>query len=107
MPTDCQNALSAALAERILVLDGAMGTQIQQHQLAEADYRGERFADWPQDLRGNNDLLTLTQPDLIREIHQAYLAAGAEHALRRGERRLIVGVEPSSGRAVLRLFCLL
>ncbi len=80
MPTDCQNALSAALAERILVLDGAMGTQIQQHQLAEADYRGERFADWPQDLRGNNDLLTLTQPDLIREIHQAYLAAGADIA---------------------------
>jgi 5-methyltetrahydrofolate--homocysteine methyltransferase len=66
------------LRERILVLDGAMGTMIQAHRLDEADYRGARFADWPVDLRGNNDLLTLTRPDLIRDIHEAYLEAGAD-----------------------------
>jgi 5-methyltetrahydrofolate--homocysteine methyltransferase len=64
--------------KRILVLDGAMGTMIQRYELAEADYRGERFADWPSDLRGNNDLLLLTQPHVIREIHGQYLAAGAD-----------------------------
>ena len=66
------------LGGRILFLDGAMGTMIQRHKLAEADYRGERFADWASDLKGNNDLLVLTRPDVIREIHDAYLDAGAD-----------------------------
>src|SRR5574340_1272016 len=70
--------LDALVVERILVLDGAMGTMIQAHRLGEADYRGARFADWPRDLRGNNDLLTLTAPDLIAGIHRAYLDAGAD-----------------------------
>ncbi len=70
--------LEALLAERILILDGAMGTMIQRHKLTEADYRGERFADWPSDLKGNNDLLVLTRPDVIRGIHDAYLDAGAD-----------------------------
>ena len=64
--------------ERILVLDGAMGTMIQQLKLDEADFRGARFADWSQDLRGNNDLLILTKPDSIRDIHLAYFKAGAD-----------------------------
>jgi 5-methyltetrahydrofolate--homocysteine methyltransferase len=71
-------ALTPLLARRILVLDGAMGTMIQQYRLSEAEYRGVRFADWSSDLRGNNDLLTLTQPDLIQGIHAAYLDAGAD-----------------------------
>ncbi|MFV0461351.1 MAG: homocysteine S-methyltransferase family protein, partial [Actinomycetales bacterium] len=75
---DQSEHLAAMLRERILVLDGAMGTMIQQHGLSEADYRGERFADWPSDVQGNNDLLTLTRPDLIGGIHRAYLAAGAD-----------------------------
>ena len=66
------------LEERILLLDGAMGTMIQTHRLAEADYRGERFRDWPSDLKGNNDLLSLTRPEVIRGIHVAYLEAGAD-----------------------------
>ena len=66
------------LEERILVLDGAMGTMIQRHGLQEADYRGERFREWPRDLKGNNDLLSLTRPDIIRDIHAAYLDAGAD-----------------------------
>ncbi|MBP6016503.1 MAG: methionine synthase [Candidatus Promineofilum sp.] len=70
--------LHEQLAQRILVLDGAMGTMIQQYQLNEADFRGGRFADWPRDLQGNNDLLVLTQPDIIRAIHLAYLEAGAD-----------------------------
>jgi 5-methyltetrahydrofolate--homocysteine methyltransferase len=70
--------LEPLLARRILVLDGAMGTMIQSYQLAEKDYRGERFAGWPRDLRGNNDLLSLTQPAIIRAIHKAYLEAGAD-----------------------------
>ena len=70
--------LQPLLARRILVLDGAMGTMIQTYRLEEADYRGERFARWPRDLRGHNDLLTLTQPDVIRAIHAAYLEAGAD-----------------------------
>ncbi len=70
--------LNALLASRILILDGGMGTQIQQHKLDEAAYRGERFKDWPQDVKGNNDLLTLSQPDIIRDIHKAYLQAGAD-----------------------------
>jgi len=70
--------LQRLMEQRILVLDGAMGTMIQRHGLEEADYRGERFADWAHDLRGNNDLLSLTQPHLIREIHSAFLDAGAD-----------------------------
>ena len=66
------------MAERILVMDGAYGTMIQRHGLDEAAYRGERFADWPSDLKGNNDLLSLTLPDVITEIHEAYLQAGAD-----------------------------
>ena len=71
-------ALETAAAERILVLDGAMGTMIQQLGLEEADYRGARFADWPQDVKGNNDLLTLTLPDAIADIHNVFLDAGAD-----------------------------
>jgi 5-methyltetrahydrofolate--homocysteine methyltransferase len=70
--------LEPLLAQRILVLDGAMGTMIQSYGLGEQDYRGERFADWPRELRGHNDLLTLTQPGVIRAIHSAYLEAGAD-----------------------------
>ena len=66
------------LEERILVIDGAMGTMIQHHKLSEADYRGSRFADWKSDLKGNNDLLCLTQPDIIKNIHLQYLNAGAD-----------------------------
>jgi 5-methyltetrahydrofolate--homocysteine methyltransferase len=71
-------ALGEAARERILVLDGAMGTMIQGLRLNEAQFRGRRFADWKQDVRGNNDLLILTQPDAIREIHLAYFQAGAD-----------------------------
>ncbi len=71
-------ALHAALRERIVILDGAMGTMIQRHKLDEAAYRGDRFADWGHDLKGNNDLLVLTQPQIIRGIHMAYLEAGAD-----------------------------
>ena len=70
--------LTQQLSQRILILDGAMGTMIQRHKLGEAEYRGERFADWGQDVKGNNDLLTLSQPDIIRDIHRAYLEAGAD-----------------------------
>ncbi len=73
-----RQALYDAAAERILVLDGAMGTMIQVHKLGEADYRGERFAEAPKDQKGNNDLLSITQPDIIRDIHTAYLEAGAD-----------------------------
>ncbi len=66
------------LKERILILDGAMGTMIQRYKLEEKDYRGARFADWPSDLKGNNDLLVLTQPDIIKAIHTEYLEAGAD-----------------------------
>ncbi|QWF70847.1 methionine synthase [Methylomonas paludis] len=66
------------LSQRILLLDGAMGTMIQRYKLAEKDYRGSRFADWPTDLKGNNDLLVLTRPDIISAIHRAYLHAGAD-----------------------------
>jgi 5-methyltetrahydrofolate--homocysteine methyltransferase len=72
------NALQKLLAERIVVLDGGMGTLIQSYKLDEAGYRGTRFADHSHDLRGNNDLLTLTQPDIIRAIHRAYLDSGAD-----------------------------
>ena len=65
-------ALQKALTERILILDGATGTMIQGYKLQEEDYRGERFADYHMDVAGNNDLLCLTQPHIMREIHQAY-----------------------------------
>jgi 5-methyltetrahydrofolate--homocysteine methyltransferase len=71
-------ALPDILARRIVVLDGAMGTMIQRYKLGEADYRGERFRDHPKDLKGNNELLQFTRPDVIREIHEQYLAAGAD-----------------------------
>src|SRR4029450_2851526 len=71
-------ALRELLDQRIVVLDGAMGTQIQALGLAEADCRGARFRDWPQDLKGNNDLLVLTQPQAVLEIHRAYFEAGAD-----------------------------
>lgn len=73
-----QQTLLAALEQRILLLDGAMGTMIQGYRLGEDDYRGERFADWPRDLKGNNDLLSLTRPQVIREIHSQFLEAGAD-----------------------------
>ncbi|MGJ5648481.1 methionine synthase [Morganella morganii] len=72
------SVLKKSLNQRILILDGAMGTMIQRYALNEKEYRGERFADWPVDLKGNNDLLSITQPDIIREIHHAYLEAGAD-----------------------------
>ncbi|HCD1111404.1 TPA: methionine synthase [Morganella morganii] len=72
------SVLKKSLNQRILILDGAMGTMIQRYALNEKEYRGERFADWPVDLKGNNDLLSITQPDIIREIHHAYLGAGAD-----------------------------
>lgn len=75
---DLTEELTAALTSRILVLDGAMGTAIQRDMPDEAGYRGERFADWPSDVRGNNDLLTLTQPEIIAGIHREYLEAGAD-----------------------------
>ena len=76
--SDIRAAITAAAQERILVLDGAMGTMIQQLRLDETGYRGERFKDWPRDVRGNNDLLILTQPDAIRSIHLDYFLAGAD-----------------------------
>ena len=78
MAKDSTAALEAAAAKRILVLDGAMGTMIQQLGLGEADFRGARFADWDRDLKGNNDLLNLTQPDAVADIHDAFLKAGAD-----------------------------
>jgi 5-methyltetrahydrofolate--homocysteine methyltransferase len=71
-------SLEAAAQNRILVLDGAMGTMIQSHKFTETDYRGERFADFPHDLKGNNDLLSLTQSTTIKKIHAAYFEAGAD-----------------------------
>lgn len=70
--------LEQLLKQRILILDGAMGSLIQTYKLEEEDYRGERFADWPSDLKGHNDLLSLTQPKIIKDIHKAYLDAGAD-----------------------------
>lgn len=71
-------SIREALEQRILVIDGAMGTMIQRYHLTEADYRGERFKDWPQEVKGNSDLLCLTRPDIIEAIHRAYLEAGAD-----------------------------
>ncbi len=70
--------LRQQLSQRILVLDGGMGTMIQSYRLEEADYRGERFADWQSDLKGNNDLLVLSKPEVITAIHNGYLEAGAD-----------------------------
>ena len=75
---DVTKRLEAAASERILILDGAMGTMIQRHKLEEDGYRGTRFKDWQQDVKGNNDLLVLTQPAIIRDIHTSYLEAGAD-----------------------------
>ena len=71
-------ALAGLLQQRIAIIDGAMGTMIQREKLTEADFRGERFRDHPRDLKGNNDLLSLTRPDIVRAIHEKYLAAGAD-----------------------------
>jgi 5-methyltetrahydrofolate--homocysteine methyltransferase len=71
-------SLREELQQRILVIDGAMGTMIQRYQLSEADFRGERFKDHPSDLKGNNDLLNLTRPDVVKAIHAEYLKAGAD-----------------------------
>ncbi len=76
--TESLAALRALFAQRIVLLDGAMGTMIQQHPLTEADFRGERFKSHPHDLKGNNDLLCLTRPDIIEDIHAQYFAAGAD-----------------------------
>ncbi|GLS26438.1 methionine synthase [Marinibactrum halimedae] len=76
--TERINALHQAIKNRILILDGAMGTMIQGYKLQESDYRGERFANYHMDIAGNNDLLAITQPDIIRDIHIAYLEAGAD-----------------------------
>ena len=76
--TSANQSLEQQLADRILILDGAMGTMIQSYGLDEADYRGDRFADFKGDLKGNNDLLSITQPEVIREIHAAFLEAGAD-----------------------------
>jgi len=73
----CMN-IKELLNQRILIIDGAMGTMIQRYKLGEADYRGERFKDWPSDIKGNNDLLCLTQPQIIKAIHKEYLEAGAD-----------------------------
>jgi 5-methyltetrahydrofolate--homocysteine methyltransferase len=70
--------LQSLLEQRILVLDGAMGTMIQKHKLSEEDYRGERFKDWHVLVQGNNDLLSLTQPKIIQDIHRSYLEVGAD-----------------------------
>jgi len=78
MQPDRNNELRALLAQRLLILDGAMGTMVQRHGLVEADYRGERFAAHAKDLKGNNDLLLLTRPDVIQGIHEEYLVAGAD-----------------------------
>ena len=73
-----KKSIQECLNDRILIIDGAMGTMIQQYKLEEKDYRGERFKDWHKDVRGNNDLLSLTQPQIVQAIHRAYLEAGAD-----------------------------
>ena len=95
MKPDVRHQLEALLAERILVLDGAMGTMIQRHSLTEADFRGDRFAAHPKELRGNNDLLTLTRPDVISEIHHQYLEAGSD----------IIETNTFSGTAIAQADC--
>jgi len=75
---DRMSSLRQQLGRRIVVLDGAMGTMLQNQSLSEEQFRGERFADHPSDLKGNNDLLSLTHPELVRSIHRQYLDAGAD-----------------------------
>ncbi|MGL5809788.1 MAG: homocysteine S-methyltransferase family protein, partial [Nocardioides sp.] len=75
---DATDRLRRALATRLLIIDGAMGTMLQGYGLTEADYRGSDFADSPVDLRGNSDILSLSRPDIVSDIHGAYLAAGAD-----------------------------
>jgi 5-methyltetrahydrofolate--homocysteine methyltransferase len=72
------NSIKDILKKRIMIIDGAMGTMIQRYKLSEADYRGERFKDYPSDLKGNNDLLSITQPEIVKDIHLEYLEAGAD-----------------------------
>ena len=83
--------LESQLKERILFLDGAMGTMIQTYNLQEADYRGERFKDWSCDVKGNNDLLSISQPQIIKSIHSQYIEAGAD---REPVRFLLVSGKP-------------
>src|SRR4029079_16229486 len=78
MSTNTRQLLDQLLQQRILIIDGAMGTMIQRRKLSEKDFRGERFKDYPSDLKGNNDLLNITRPDVIYEIHKEYLEAGAD-----------------------------
>jgi 5-methyltetrahydrofolate--homocysteine methyltransferase len=73
-----REAITALMAQKILIIDGAMGTMIQRHSLEEEDYRGERFKDWKQSVKGNNELLSLTRPDIIKSIHKAYFESGAD-----------------------------
>src|ERR1700704_1728961 len=75
---DVRKTIEQAAKKRVLILDGAMGTMVQRHKLDEAAFRGSRFRNHPKDLQGNNDLLVLTQPDIIRGIHSQYLEAGAD-----------------------------
>ena len=79
--SDTAARLKALLAQRIVVIDGAMGTMLQTYKLQEGDFRGERFRDSAKDLKGNNDVLNLTRPDVVAEIHRGYLDAGADMAL--------------------------
>ncbi len=78
MRTPRINELEKLISERIVILDGAMGTTLQKHRFSEADYRGTRFADWPRQLQGNNDLLSLTQPDAVRDAHLGFYRAGSD-----------------------------
>ena len=78
MPRHSVHTLTSLLAERILVLDGATGTQMQELRLQEPDFRGDRFADWPVDLKGLHDILCLTKPEAVRQVHRSYLDAGAD-----------------------------
>src|ERR1051325_694890 len=73
-----ESLLRKLLQQRIVIIDGAMGTMIQQHKLDEAAFRGDRFGGWKKDLKGNNDLLNITQPHIVEEIHRKYLEAGAD-----------------------------
>src|ERR1700712_5083358 len=73
-----KKTIQDSLKERILIIDGAMGTMIQRYKLEEKDYRGERFRDWHTDVKGNNDLLSITQPQIVEAIHTQYLEAGAD-----------------------------
>ncbi|MEO1369345.1 MAG: homocysteine S-methyltransferase family protein, partial [Acidobacteriota bacterium] len=77
-PVDTERQLRTLLSQRILILDGAMGTMVQGYGLEEADFRGERFKDHGAELRGNNDILCLTRPDVVEEIHRSFLEAGAD-----------------------------